>query len=88
MYVNTNVRNQKNIYMCESDSIQTVLFKCTITLFESTQKRQDHLITQNKQQLQTTCLYKVKLSCYRPGVAQRVRRVTALLFHDCSTRRG
>jgi len=31
---------------------------------------------------------KVKWSCYRPGVAQRVGRGIALLFHDCSTRKG
>jgi len=30
---------------------------------------------------------KVKLSCYKPGVAQRVGRGIALLFHDCGTRR-
>ena len=32
----------------------------------------------------------VKLKCprYRPGVAQRVGRGIALLFHDCGTRRG
>ena len=33
-------------------------------------------------------LWKVKWSRYRPGVAQRVRRGIALLFHDRSTRRG
>ena len=31
---------------------------------------------------------KIKFSRYRPGVAQRVGRVIALLFHDRSTRRG
>jgi hypothetical protein len=31
---------------------------------------------------------KVKWSRYRPGVAQRVCRVIALLFRDCGTRRG
>ena len=31
---------------------------------------------------------KVKFSCYRPGVAQRVGRGIALLFHDRGTRRG
>ena len=31
---------------------------------------------------------KVKFSCYRPGVTQRVGRGIALLFHDRSTRRG
>ena len=31
---------------------------------------------------------KVNLSCYRPGVAQRVGRGIALLFHDRGTRRG
>jgi hypothetical protein len=31
---------------------------------------------------------KVKWSRYRPGVAQRVGRVIALLFHDRGTRRG
>jgi len=31
---------------------------------------------------------KVKCSRYRPGVAQRVGRGTALLFHDRGTRRG
>jgi len=31
---------------------------------------------------------KVKWSCYRPGVAQRVGRGIALLFHDRGTRRG
>jgi len=30
----------------------------------------------------------VKWSCYRPGVAQRVGRGIALLFHDRGTRRG
>ena len=30
----------------------------------------------------------VKRSCYRPGVAQRVGRGVALLFHDRGTRRG
>jgi len=32
--------------------------------------------------------YKVKWSRYRPGVAQRVGRGIALLFHDRGTRRG
>ena len=32
--------------------------------------------------------YKVKWSRYRPGVAQRVGRGIALLFHDHGTRRG
>jgi len=36
----------------------------------------------------TSCIYKVKLSRYRPGVAQRVGRGLACLFHDHSTRRG
>ena len=31
---------------------------------------------------------KVKLSCYRPGVAQRMGRGVALPFHDRGTRRG
>jgi hypothetical protein len=31
---------------------------------------------------------KVKWSRYRPGVAQRVGRVIALLFHDRGTRKG
>jgi len=31
---------------------------------------------------------KVKVSRYRPGVAQRVGRGIALLFHDHGTRRG
>jgi len=31
---------------------------------------------------------KVKWSCYRPGVVQRVGRGIALLFHDRGTRRG
>jgi len=31
---------------------------------------------------------KVKCSCYRPSVAQRVGRGIALLFHDHGTRRG
>jgi hypothetical protein len=35
------------------------------------------------------CMYgKVKWSRYRPGVAQRVGRSIALLFHDRGTRRG
>jgi len=33
-------------------------------------------------------IYKVKLSRYRPGVAQRVGRGIALLFHDRGTRSG
>jgi len=35
------------------------------------------------------CIYKVKVMCsrYRPGVAKRVGRGIALLFHDCGTRR-
>jgi len=39
-----------------------------------------------------TCILKknvkVKCSRYRPGVAQRVGRGIALLFHDRGTRRG
>jgi len=31
---------------------------------------------------------KVKFSLYRPGVAQRMGRGIALLFHDRGTRRG
>ena len=31
---------------------------------------------------------KVKFFRYMPGVAQRVGRGIALLFHDCGTRRG
>ena len=41
--------------------------------------------------LLTFCMYrhvKKKWSRYRPGVAQRVGRGTALLFHDRGTRRG
>jgi len=40
--------------------------------------------------LMYTCVskVKVKLSHYRPGVAQRVGRGIALLFHDRGTRRG
>jgi len=34
------------------------------------------------------CIYICKWSSYRPGVAQRVGRGIALLFHDCGTRRG
>jgi len=33
-------------------------------------------------------IWKVKWSCYRLGVAQRVGRVIALLFHERGTRRG
>ena len=33
-------------------------------------------------------IVKVKWSCYRPGVAQRLDRGIALLFHDRGTRRG
>ena len=33
-------------------------------------------------------IYKVKFSRYRPGVAQKVGRGIALLFHDHGTRRG
>ena len=33
-------------------------------------------------------MYKVKWSRYRPGVAQRVGRGIALLFHDRGTRKG
>ena len=33
-------------------------------------------------------MVKVKWSCYRPGVTQRVGRGIALLFHDRGTRRG
>ena len=36
----------------------------------------------------TTHLAPVKCSRYRPGVAQKVGRGIALLFHDCGTRRG
>jgi len=39
-------------------------------------------------QLQLHFKEKVKFSRYRPVVAQRVGRVTAILFHDHSTRRG
>ena len=35
-----------------------------------------------------TIKVKVKWSRYRPGVAQRVDRGIALLFHDCGTKRG
>ena len=35
-----------------------------------------------------THTHKVKCSRYRPGAAQRVGRVIALLFHDRGTRRG
>jgi len=31
---------------------------------------------------------KIKLSRYRPDMAQRVGRGMALLFHDCGTRKG
>ena len=34
------------------------------------------------------CSVKVKVSHYRPGVAHRVGRVIALLFHDRGTRTG
>jgi len=33
-------------------------------------------------------LVKVKFSRYRPGVAQRLGRGIALLYHDHGTRRG
>ena len=35
-----------------------------------------------------TIIKKVKISRYRPGVAQRLGRDIALLFHDHGTRRG
>jgi hypothetical protein len=38
-------------------------------------------------QLLTIYEVKVKCSCYRPAVAQRVGTGIALLFHDCSTRK-
>ena len=38
--------------------------------------------------LSWSCKVKVKWSRYRPGVAQRVGRGIALLFHDRGTRRG
>jgi len=38
--------------------------------------------------LMVSLLPEVKFSHYRPCVAQRVGRGIALLFHDCSTRRG
>ena len=34
------------------------------------------------------CILKLKFSRYRPGVAQRVGRGIALLYHDRGTRRG
>ena len=37
--------------------------------------------------IQSLC-QNTKVSCYRPGVAQRVGSGIALLFHDCGTRRG
>ena len=38
--------------------------------------------------LNTVVCKKAKCCRYRPGVAQRVGRGIALLFHDCGTRRG
>jgi len=34
------------------------------------------------------CIEKIKCSRYRPGMAQRVGRGIALLFHDRGIRRG
>jgi len=46
-------------------------------------------ITRNKlESYLTEVNVKVKFSRYRPGVAQRVGRGIALLFHDRGTRRG
>jgi len=45
------------------------------------------LVSNNVSNIITTC-WKVKWSRYRPGVAQRVGRGIALLFHDRGTRRG
>ena len=42
----------------------------------------------NKNFLSNFCCKKLKWFRYRPGVAQRVGRVIALLFHDRGTRRG
>ena len=46
----------------------------------------------NKKELRILCkqfvYVKVKFSRYRPGVAHRVGRGIALLFHDRGTRRG
>ena len=45
---------------------------------------------QNSHSYRTILILKVKVkrSRYRPGVAQRVGKGIALLFHDCGTRRG
>ena len=40
------------------------------------------------QRIRYKYIYKIKFSRYRPGVAQRMGRGIALLFHDCGTRRG
>ena len=50
-------------------------------------KSENYMYLQVLQQL-FTAKKKVKWSHYRPGVAQRVGRVIALLFHDRGTRRG
>jgi len=56
--------------------------------------RQNGCCNRHKKKLQTIVheawrlQMKVKWSRYRPGVAQRVGRGIALLFHDRSTRRG
>ena len=44
--------------------------------------------TRNVYQHLRVCYKRVKWSRYRPGVAQRVGRGIALLFHDRGTRRG
>jgi len=54
---------------------------CCLNMSKESQKKKN-LLNLNLKNV------KVKWSRYRPGVAQRVGRGIALLFHDRSTRRG
>ena len=76
-------------------------FETSVTIYNSTRLyipadlnflhgggKNDTGITERRVLKLCTVIKRVKWSLYRPGVAQRVGRGIALLFHDHDTRRG
>ena len=68
----------RKVHVCY---VWCVIYCRTLRLFE---KPSSGIVTYSRRVIK----YKVKWSLYRPGMAQRLGSVIALLFHDCSTRSG
>jgi len=78
------------IFLQKLKEITEYLFLCVLFLWRDWNRRKTihpNQINTGEEQFEQVKV-KVKWSRYRPGVAQRVGRGLALLFHDRGTRRG